>query len=441
MRETQEGKVPMRVLLISLAPVNPTFGSGNTFLNVMGLLEGVELASICARAGETDPRVSRAFYITEGMLFRNLLRGTPTGRLVQTSAEGGECPGSHGERRLQIFAHRHRWTVLFWARDLLWRVSRWRSPRLKAFLEEYRPHVILASLSNTPHVNRLILHAAEATGAKLVLYAWDNNYTYKQFTLSPLRWIKQAMDRASMRQVAARADLTYAICEDLKVAYEASFGREFHLLTKGGSFSGDAPVKAAYNRPLQLVYTGNLQNNRWKSLAVIARVLERINRDGLRAQLNIHTGTPLTKRMRRALDRGESSAVMGLVPPAEVARIQSEADMLVHAEATDLKNRLIVRHSFSTKLVDYMAAARPILAYGKRDMASIRHLERNQCAVVADSPDELYQKLTAVLGDEAALEDLARRAYACGRRCHEREDIRAMLTEDFKTLLNEREDV
>ena len=47
----------------------------------------------------------------------------------------------------------------------------------------------------------------------------------------------------------------------------------------------------------------------------------------------------------------------------------------------------------------------------------------------------------AVLGDEAALEDLARRAYACGRRCHEREDIRAMLTEDFKTLLNEREDV
>ena len=200
-------------------------------------------------------------------------------------------------------------------------------------------------------------------------------------------------------------------------------------------------MKAAYNRPLQLVYTGNLQNNRWRSLAVIARVLERINRDGLRAQLNIHTGTPMTKRMRRALDRGESSAVMGLVPPAEVARIQSEADMLVHAEATDLKNRLIVRHSFSTKLVDYMAAARPILAYGKRDMASIRHLERNQCAVVAESPDELYQKLTAVLGDEAALEDLARRAYACGRRCHGREDIRALLTEDFKTLTNEREGV
>ena len=431
----------MRVLLISLAPVHPAFGSGNTFLNVMEQLDGVELASICARAGETDPRVSRAFYITERMLLRNRFRGTPAGVLVQPAAHPEEGEATAKDVRLHRFAHRHRWTVLFWARELVWRLSRWRSPELKAFLEAYQPDVIFACLSGTAYINRLILHVAKVTGARLVLYAWDNNYTYKQFTLSPLRWIKQVLDRASMRRVAARADLTYAICEDLKEAYETSFGREFYLLTKGGDFTGEPPVKIAYNHPLQLVYTGNLQNNRWRSLAVIARVLERINRDGLRAQLRIYTGTPLTKRMRRALDRGESSAVMGLVPPAEVARIQSEADMLVHAEATDLKNRLIVRHSFSTKLVDYMAAARPILAYGKRDMASIRHLERNQCAVVDERPDELYRKLTAVLAEETALDDWARRAYACGRRHHEHERIRAMLTQDFDVLLNQREDV
>lgn len=431
----------MRVLLISLAPVHPSFGSGNTFLNVMEQLDGVELASICARAGETDPRVSRAFYITERMLLRNRFKGTPAGVLVQPAVHPEEGKATATDARFHRFAHRHRWTVLFWARELVWRLSRWRSPELKAFLEAYQPDVIFACLSGTAHINRLILHVAKATGAKLVLYAWDNNYTYKQVALSPLRWIKQAMDRASMRRVAARANLTYAISEDLKAAYEASFGREFRLLTKGENFSGDAPVKAAYNHPLQLIYTGNLQNNRWKSLAVIARVLERINRDGLRAQLRIYTGSPLTKSMYRALHRGESSTVMGLVPTAEVARVQAEADMLVHAEATDLKSRLIVRHSFSTKLVDYMAAARPILAYGKRDMASIRHLERNQCAVVAESPDELYQKLTAVLAEETALDDLARRAYACGRCHHDRERIRVGLAQDFDVLLNPRETV
>ena len=425
----------MRVLLISLAPVHPTYGSGNTFLNLLECLDGVEVSSLCARAGETDPRVSRGFYVTERMLLGNLLRRTPAGVCVCPSAKTDGCRGSDGERKLHRFAHRHRWTVLFWARDLLWRVSRWKSPELQAFLQESKPDVILASLSNTPHVNRMILHAKAVTGAKLVLYAWDNNYTYKQFTLSPLRWIKQAFDRASMRRVAVRADLTYAICEELKREYETAFGRDFHLLTKGGDFSGDAPVKPTFNRPLQLVYTGNLQNNRWKSLGKIARVLERINRDGLSAQLRIYTGSPLTKAMSRALNRGESSAVMGLVPPSEVARIQSEADLLVHAEATDFKNRLTVRHSFSTKLVDYMAAARPILAYGKTDSASIRHLRDNAGAMVAESPDELYEKLTAVMHDGNALRKLSLRAYLCGRMHHERTDIRDTLTRDLAELM------
>ncbi|MBQ9150718.1 MAG: glycosyltransferase [Clostridia bacterium] len=430
----------MRVLLISLAPVNRAFGSGNTFLNVMEHLDGVELAAICARSGETDPRVSRAFYVTERMLIRNRLKGTPAGVCVHPDADGSQTMASPAEAGLHRFAHRHRWTVLFWARELLWRLGRWRSPELEAFLTDFKPDVIFTFLAGTPHINRLILHAAEVTGAKLALYAWDNNYTYRQFTLSPLRWIKQCFDRIPMRQVAARADRIYVICEELKAAYDRAFGRDCHLLTKGADFSGEPPVKAAYNRPLQLVYTGNLQNNRWRSLAKIARVLERINRDGLRARLSIYTGSPLTKTMIRALNRGEASAVMGSVLPSEVARLQSEADILVHAEATDLKNHLAVRHSFSTKLVDYLAAARPILAYGKRDAASIRYLADHDCAIVAESPDELYRKLTAVLEDTSILDGLARRAYTCGKRHHEKTAIREMLTRDFANLLNQRED-
>ena len=127
--------------------------------------------------------------------------------------------------------------------------------------------------------------------------------------------------------------------------------------------------------------------------------------------------------------------MMGPVPPSEVARIQSEADLLVHAEATDLKNRLTVRHSFSTKLVDYMAAARPILAYGKADSASIRHLRDNAGAMVAESPDELYEKLTAVMHDGNALRKLSLRAYLCGRMHHERTDIRDTLTRNLAELM------
>ncbi len=424
----------MRVLFVSSSPICREKSIGNTFLNVFHDLEDVELASLYTRGGNPDPIISECFCITDKMLARNLLRGTPIGkRFVPRS--NGECVRSADASAVVKLAKSVRLTVFYWAQELLWRVGRWRTKELQQFIEDFRPDIIFTVLSNQGYLNRMIGHVATVSGAKLVLYAWDNNYTYKQFTFSPLRWIKQFLDRISMRRLASRADRLYVICEGLKEDYERAFKRECFLLTKGGDFSAEPPVRTAYNHPLQLVYTGNIGLGRWKSLAKIAAVLERINQDGLRAQLRIYTGNPLTGRMNRALSRGETSVVMGSVPSAQVATIQTQADILVHVEATDLKNRLAVRHSFSTKIVDYLAAARPILAYGKRDVASIRHLAENDCAIVAESPDELCRRLTAVLTDETALDDLARRAYACGRRHHERADILEMLTRDFDTLL------
>ncbi|MBE6653234.1 MAG: glycosyltransferase [Ruminococcaceae bacterium] len=428
----------MRVLLISLAPVHRGFGSGNTLLNLAEMLEDAELASLCARSGETDPAVTRAFCVTEGMLARNLFLGTSVGRVEEPGKYGRPPEESSAGRRLQRFAHRHRWTVLFWARDLLWRIGRWRSPELKRFLKDFQPDLILTFLSGTPHLNRLILHAAQETGAGLAVCAWDNNYTYRQLTLSPLRWIKQFSDRFSMRRLAARADVLYAICDDLKSAYEKAFGREFRLLTKGGDFSGEPPIKDSDGRPLQLVYAGNLQNRRWRSLAAVASVLERINAEEFRIQLRIYTGSSMSRRVRSLLDRGESSVVMGKAKPSDIPRILAEADVLVHAEATDLKNRLAVRHSFSTKLVDYMAAARPILAYGGKDTASVRYLVERECGVAADSPEELYGRLMELIRDEAARRELGEKAYACGRRYHNREDIREQLKKDVQALMSHR---
>ena len=171
----------MRVLLISLAPVHRTYGCGNTFLNVMEHLDGVELTSICARAGATDARVSRAFSITERILLKNLLTGSPAG-LCSYPAEGNDTlSAAPSEAKLQRFAHHHRWTVLFWARDLLWRISRWKSPELREFIEDFQPDVIFTYLSGAPHVNRLTLHAAKLSSRPSMLL--------RKFTLIYIRLI------------------------------------------------------------------------------------------------------------------------------------------------------------------------------------------------------------------------------------------------------------
>lgn len=426
----------MKILFVSSSPLNKEISIGNTFINLFSDIENVELASIYTRAGAPDKEISQAFCITEKMLIKNLIKKTPVGVRVE-SKESNEPPkvqNTKSEQGIIDFIKSRRWTVFFWLQDFVWRIGRWKSPELKQFIEEYNPDIIFTVLADSSFLNRLILYVTKVANKKLVLYAWDNNYSLKQFMLSPLRWVNHFINRRIMRKVAEKADLFYVISDVQKTDYEKAFKKECKVLTKSADFSGDAPVKDEYNKPLQLVYTGNIGLNRWRSLGEIANVLEKINKDGVKAQLRIYTGNALTEKINKALNVGESSFVMGSVSQAEVLEIQKNADMLVHIEAKDLKNRLLVRQSFSTKIVDYLKSARPILAYGPKEVASINHLIKNDCSLVASSEQELYEKLAECINNNNKLTEIAIKGYECGKKHHNKEKINNMLIKDIKSI-------
>lgn len=420
----------MRVLLVSKSPLRKEISSGNTFINTFESFENVELAAICTKSDIPDPKITKYYYVTEKILIKNILRKSAAG-VVGNRQREKENVASCAPKKKMILP---RWTVFFWIQDLLWKIGNWKTQELEKFVEEYNPDVIFSVLSNYSYLNNLILHVHALSNAKLVLYAWDNNYSLQQFILSPLRWIKHFIDRASMRKLASKTDLFYVISETQEKDYEKCFHKACTVLTKGADFSEPPEFKNQYKAPLQIVFTGNIALNRWKSLKLIADALDNINKDEIKAQLRIYTATPLTRKMKKALVRNESSFIMGSIPASEVARIQEKADILVHVEALDLKNKLTVRQSFSTKIVDYLKAARPILAVGPKDVASIDHLIRNDCAIVADNRRELEEKLRAVLSNESELNRIAQNAYECGRRHHNKQDIQTMLMNDLKKV-------
>ena len=422
----------MRILFVSASPIKKELSIGNTFLNLFENVDDVELASICTRGGAPDPKISKCFCITERMLINNILKKTPVGKEIDSNKDS---VSDNSQNKTVDIAKKYRFTFFFWLQDLIWKLGRWKSPELDKFIQEYNPDIIFSVFSNSVYLNNLISYVKKVSGKKLVVYAWDNNYSLKQFYLSPLRWIKHFIDRRSMRRVAKETDLFYVISNVQKVDYSRAFKIECKLLTKSADFSGEPSIKGSYNKPAQLVYTGNIGLNRWKSLAHIANVLEKINSDGIKAQLKIYTGNTVTKEMSYALNKGESSLIMGNVASDKVNEIQQNADMLVHVEALDLRNKLTVRQSFSTKIVDYLATARPILAFGPKDVASIDHFVKNDCAIVADSEDELLAKLTDIINNETKLNEIAAKAYECGSKFHNKCDIDTMIKSDMIQLI------
>lgn len=425
----------MRILVISDTPWSKENSFGNSFSNIFEGIPDLEFADIaCRTVTDLDPIVSACFEISEKSLLKNLQdKRSPSGKKIDIEALKRRTKSAE-ESNVKTFARKKRWIVLFWARDLIWKLGHWKSKELLDFIDDFKPDLIFQPVYYSSYLNDIACFIQAYTNVPMLGYISDDNYTLRQFSLSPLYWIDRLYKRKKVKKTIEKCKILYVISDIQKQDYEKVFTPPCKVLTKCADFSEPPQLKAEYHSPLQIVFTGNIGSSRWKSLAIIANALKTVNADGVKAQLRIYTATPLTEKMKKALEIPDTSFLMGTVPASAIPQIQSEADMLVHVEGLDLKNRLLVRQSFSTKLVDYFKSARPILAVGPYDVASMAHLMENDCALTAQNADDLAEKLNSVLCDRRILAELAEKAYACGKRYHDQTQMRAMLKADLAAV-------
>lgn len=423
----------MKILIVSNTPWSKENSFGNSFSNIFEGIPDLEFANIsCRTVTDLDPIVSACFEISEKSLLKHLKdKRSPSGKKIDIEALKN-CKKSAEESNIKTFARKKRWQVLFWARDIIWTLGRWKSQELLDFVDDFKPDLIFQPVYYSSYLNDVACFIQEYTNVPMLGYISDDCYTLRQFSLSPLYWIDRLHKRKKVKKTIEKCKILYVISEIQKRDYEKAFGVPCKILTKSADFTEPPQLKTSYNTPLQLVFTGNIGSNRWKTLALIANALQEINQDGTKAELRIYTATPLTAKMQKALQIDGASYLMGTVPASEIPQIQSGADMLVHVEAMDLKNKLAVRQSFSTKLVDYFKAARPILAVGPKDVASIDHLLQNNCALVADNAADLAVMLSDCLENPKRLHTLAENAFLCGKRHHDAAQMKEMLCADLK---------
>lgn len=425
----------MKVLVISRSAWRNDNSTGNTLSDFFSEFRDTEFYSLCMREQEPKNSIAkRHFYISERQMMKCLLRKRGVVGSEHTSETGSDPVGSGSEKKMYDAAKKHPSMLLYAARELLWSIGGWKNENLDRFIKEIDPDVIFFPTFGCYYPHKILQYLHTITDAKIALFHADDHYTLKQWSLSPIYWLYRLGLRKWMRNTAQIADVQYCISDIQKADYEKAFGCTCKILTKFADFTGAPPVKEKFGTPLQFIFTGNININRWKSLAMLANVLKRINRDKVKAQLRIYTTTPVTEKMKRVLNVAGTSFLMGSVPAEAVPRIQAEADVLVHVEATDLKNWLTVRQSFSTKIVDYLKAARPIVAVGSKKVASIKHLMDHNAAIVADHEQELYDKLALLVQEPGMLQEYALQAYACGRKNHDKKQQKAMLEQDLRQL-------
>ena len=423
----------MNLLVISRAPWNNNNAIGNTFTDFFSDLKDVNIFSLCMREANHVSFISKEnFYFSEKQFVDRILKRDPrVGKYSKQDLQEEERSKSEQSRS---GCKKTNQMIYCYAREFLWGLGLWKNSALDEFLQRVSPDVVFFPDFPCWYAHKVFAYIMEKTNAKGIIYHADDCYTLKQFSLSPLYWVYRMVQRKWVRNSVRLCQKHYVISDVQKKDYDAAFGVCNKVLTKCSDFDQEIPAKVTCNSPLKLVYTGGIAINRWKSLALIAKGLQIVNRDNTKAELIIYTGTVVTPEMDAALNIPGTSSIHGSVSAAEIPQIQEEADILVHVESFDLKSRLVVRQSFSTKIVDYLKRGRAIIAVGPAEVASIKHLVENNCAMYAENEGQVRKIIEGILMEPSQLSVVAQNAYICGQKFHNKNDMLDMLYNDIKML-------
>ena len=423
----------MKILVVSNTPWSVDNSFGNSFTNIFEGIDDVQFVNVYCRYGTPNNQFDmKCFQITEKMLLANLLcKQTPSGKIIEKN-----CNESFPDATAVIgfeHARKARWQIMFWARDLIWKIGRWDSRELKRFINDNKPDLIFQPIYYSNYICRIALRISEMVDVPMIGYISDDCYTLRQFKISPMYWIDRLIKRRNVKALIEKCRLLYVISEIQKREYEQIFSPPCKILTKVNTFDKEPPTWNV-SEDISMIYAGNLGNGRAKSLGHICKAVARLKTEGKRIHLDIYSNTPLTYVNARRL-RKEGCTFHPAIPYKDLLEKQKMTDILVHVEGLSLKSRFETHQSFSTKLVDFFSMGKCVFAVGKDDEASIAHLLKNDAAVVAMTKKEVYQKLKQLVCNPDEIIRYGIKAYECGRKNHRKDVVQTMLIEDLKGLI------
>ncbi len=410
-----------KVLVVGINPWIDNTGI-NTLINFFSDWGKEELAHIYTRERLPYTKIcDRFFRISETAVIRSVYK-----RRTVTGEEVCNTPNTAKTATENKYYNGKRSHLKSFIRELIWLFGGWKSKKLRTFLDSYSADVLFFPIYSNVYMCRLQNFICKYTGKPCVLYISDDNYSYKPVEKNPISLFLRFWLRTQEKKLFKAASKVLVIAPKQKDEYDRIFGVNSEVLTKGIDFSEIPYEEKPVNFPIKMVYTGKLIIGRWKSLAAIAKALNKINENGVKAELDIYTTDTLTEEQDKALNFG-GCKVKGSLTLEEVQHVQKQADILVFVESLENKYKNAARLSFSTKITDYLKNGKCIFAIGDKDIAPIDYFNRYDSAVTASSYEEIGEKLIWLINSSEKITEYSKKAYECGKEHHDKEKMDKVL--------------
>ena len=297
--------------------------------------------------------------------------------------------------------------------DALW--ARWRPLGDRAAVDAFAPQLILAAPT---HPVGIALAERFGSMAPLVTYLLDD--WMAELPGPPFAFDTPRRGNALLQASAGWLAISPYLLDSMRAA--TGVDRPAHVVHNPVSLGATEPAALTAPRTgrFRVAYAGSVWPMHRDAVAAVAQSVMRLRAEGADIEFVLFTDRFFWGRHEADWHRW-GVVDGGLIPYARLGAALGDCDLLLVASSFDAAQGHMSRSSVQTKVTDYMAAGRPILACGPADAASHRFLRQHDCACFAEdsAPAAVDGALRACVGARAGGPALARRAYEVVRREHE----------------------
>lgn len=428
----------MNIFVFSEAAWDDKNSFGNTVSNFLcgNVWKKDRFCNFYVRKQMPDNKLHISYYNLSAVdVIRGVFRGRIEGNIFTTNSicmsENEHLARAYVKERRSIDKlHQKKNSFIYWGHEQIWRSRLWLNQSFKNFVTDNAPDIFFAFATSPYILWPLIKFLKTNTHCKIVLLIADDVYgAYEHCAFYRRRYLKR-----ELRNCILASDKLYGISDEMSALYEERFGKHVTTLYKGCDLSTEP--KQYLNQPLRLVYAGNLLWGRADTLAAVADALEQVNKDVIKATLEIYTGTTISEQLDKKLNRGASSKVMGSRTYEEIKQIMHEADITLHVESFDKKTIETVRYSFSTKVIDCLQSGNQVLGIGPAGIASIEYLRKIKGVLVVDDQNQIPIAITNIIDNLNTIVENRNSIRVYARKHHEISMVQSAVKKDFEELLS-----
>lgn len=288
--------------------------------------------------------------------------------------------------------------AVYFIRNLIWLLGKWKSKKLDEWLDDFKPDIIFFASGDYAFSYIVTLYIAKKRNIPVVIGCYDDFYIDKRKTINPLYYITYHGLMKKAKELFKYAS-TFAAVSDMMVEdYSKLFNKTGYTLFTPTKLLN---INNNLNKKKSIIYAGNLGHGRAEQLISLGIAIKNIGIPDL-DHIDVYSGemrTEITDKLTN--DKGINFC--GKVSAEKVQELLLSSKYVIHTESFRQDYIKRVRYSLSTKIADCLASGACIIAYGPKQVASISYLDKEKAAYVISDETMLEEKLKELLvSDEEA---------------------------------------